>query len=851
MLQTAAPVRAAAPVSPLRLAWQALPSNRVPGQAGPMPATQARLSVTNGGTSALPATGWSLWFSCMAGVQEGPTGEGLVIERAAGTQYRLRPAVGFTGLAAGATLVVPITHEGAVGNPSKAIDGPYLAYDDAPAQAQVIRDYIALPMPAEPEYVTPLSLFERYAALEPVAPVVLPPVFPAPRDWQAGQGTLRWLALPIIEAPPALQGEALRARALLQLYLRPAPGRHAPASGKLQLRIGSPGGALAAEPSNEAYEMLVDPVAGVVITGRSAAGVARGLASLHELLPAGPAPTEGVSLPALTIRDAPRFAYRGLMLDVARNFQPVAQVERVLDLMARYKLNTLHLHLADDEAWRLEIAGIPELTTFGARRGPGGPVADHLPAAQGSGGDLGNPWGSGHYTRSDYKAILRHAAGLHIEVVPELEMPGHARAAVKAMAWRAQQLAAAGGKAVPDYRMEDPADTSVYRSAQLYSDNVMNPALASTYAFIGKVVAELVTLHREAGVPLRTLHMGGDELPAHAWQGSPAVRALMAREGLAERADVWAYFYRRVAALLAAQRVRMAGWEEIALREPAQAGGGSSPDSTLRELSPLAYVWNARRLDRPDDGSTDLAVRLANAGIDVVLAPASRYYFDIAQLRSPNEPGHDWAGRTDLDAAFDFVPFDPSRADPLVPTRAAASEPLTAAGRAHVRGLEGTLFSELVHEPGRIDYMLMPRLLALAARAWEVDPAWSAATATAQAADLHRADWARFAAQLGERVLPRLDAEGAGIRYRIPPPGLKRAADGVHANSLLPGFTLRYTSDGSEPTAASAPVAGPVTASGIIRVAAFARDGRGGPSSSIDPASDWRLDRDATGKQGE
>jgi hexosaminidase len=701
----------------------------------------------------------------------------------------------------------------------------------------VISDYTALPMPAEPGYVTPQSLFERYAALEPAAPVVMPPVFPAPRDWHAGEGTLRWLAMPVIQAPPALQGEAHRARELLQPYLRPAPGPRAPAGGRLRLRIGSPGGSLAAGSAAEAYELVVDPVAGVLITGRSASGVARGLASLHELLPVRPAPTEGVALAALAIRDAPRFAYRGLMLDVARNFQPVAQVERVLDLMARYKLNTLHLHLADDEAWRLEIAGIPELTAFGARRGPGGPEADHLPPAQGSGGDLGNPWGSGHYTRSEYQAILRHAAGLHIEVVPEIEMPGHARAAVKAMAWRARQHAAAGGKAAPDYRMDDPADASVYRSAQLYSDNVMNPALPSTYAFIGKVIDELVALHREAGVPLRTLHVGGDELPAHAWQGSPAVQALMARAGLAERADVWAYFYRRVAALLAAHRVRMAGWEEIALREPGQAGGGASPDATLRQVSPVAYVWNTRSLDRPDDGSTDIAVRLANAGTDVVLAPASRYYFDLAQLRSPDEPGHDWAGRTDLDAAFDFVPFDPSRADPLVPTLSAASDPLTDAGRAHVRGLEGTLFSELVHSPGRSDYMLMPRLLALAARAWSPDPQWATERDAARAQALHRADWGRFAAQVGERVLPRLDAEGAGIGYRIPPPGLRREADGVRANSLLPGFTLRYTSDGSEPTAASAPVAGPITAHGTIRVAAFARDGRGGPSSSIDPTN--------------
>jgi hexosaminidase len=820
------PARAAMAIAPVRLSWEALESAP---DAKPSPTeapTHARLAITNTGAGALPARGWSIWFTCMAGVEEGAAGDAMVVERSAGTLYRLRPGPGFAGLAAGATLAVPITHASAVGNQAKGPEAPWFSRDAAPAEALAIVDFQRKPMPAEPGYVTPAQLYDRYAALQAAGPVVLPPVFPAPREWQPGEGALHWSSIPIVQAPAALAQEARAARALLGGYLPAAPAAAGKGRPVIVLRLGKLSGSLAEEPSGEAYELAVDPHSGVTITARTAAGVALGLASLHELLPVQPAPATGVALQAMVIRDAPRFGYRGLMLDVARNFQPAAQVERVLGLMARYKLNTLHLHLVDDEAWRLEIDGIPELTRFGARRGPGGADADHLPPAQGSGADLANPYGSGYYTRSQYQAILRRAAALHIEVVPEIEMPGHARAAVMAMAWRARQLAAAGKAAAPDYRLDDPADTSVYRSAQLYSDNVMNPALPSTYAFIEHVVDELVAMHREAGVPLRTIHMGGDELPARAWGASPAVAALMAREGLRERADVWQYFYRRVGALLARRGLHLAGWEEIA-----------SPDRPWPGEPPTAWVWNTRSLELPDDGRTDIAVRLANAGFGVVLAPASRYYFDLMYLLSPDEPGHDWAGHTDLDTSFDFVPFDPSRARPLVPTRSSATEPLTATGRAHVRGLEGTLFSELVHEPGRIDYMLMPRLLALAERAWSADPAWSTERDATRAQALYRADWARFAAQVGTRVLPRLDAEGAGIRYRIPPPGLKREADGVHANSLLPGFVLRYTTDGSEPTAASAPVAGPIPAHGTIRVAAFAGNGRAGPSSAIDPTN--------------
>ena len=160
--------------------------------------------------------------------------------------------------------------------------------------------------------------------------------------------------------------------------------------------------------------------------------------------------------------------------------------------------------------------------------------------------------------------------------------------------------------------------------------------------------------------------------------------------------------------------------------------------------------------------------------------------------------------------------------------------PLTPEGRRHVLGLEGTMFTELVHDPALFNYLLMPRLLAMAERAWSPDPEWTREPDAARAAALHRADWARFAAQLGLRVLPRLDAERSGLGYRIPPPGLRASAAGVEVNSLLPGFTLRYSVGGAPPDARSPVVDGPIVAHGLIQVAAYARDGRAGPASAID-----------------
>src|SRR2546430_7468163 len=203
----------------------------------------------------------------------------------------------------------------------------------------------------------------------------------------------------------------------------------------------------------------------------------------------------------------------------------------------------------------MERRSLPELTAVGARRGHTLDSGTHLPPAFGSAPDVDRPWGSGFFSRADYIEILRYAAARHIEVIPELEMPGHARAAIKAM------------QGNPQYRLNDPDDRSVYTSAQGYHDNVMNPALESTYRFVERVVGDLVAIHREAGVPLRHIHMGGDEVPAGVWQGSPAVQAYMQAPKLTSVDDLWFPFFGRVEQLLKAQGSVPPGGEKIPVRK--------------------------------------------------------------------------------------------------------------------------------------------------------------------------------------------------------------------------------------------------------------------------------------------
>lgn len=828
MAALAQPLGAASPVAQgvadparLQLRWE---MQRAP--AGPQLAqggSPARFVLSNGDSQALPASGWSLYFSGIDRMPAGAQSNGLVIEPVAGGLFRLRPTPAFQGLAAGGTLEFSYRHPDSVFMPSRSPSAPYLVYDAAPETGVPLR-YSVTPLSEPPQRgkagsphaaVTPEDTYWRNARAGLLPAEQVPPVLPTPLELRPGAGRLALAARPRIAAGPALATEAALARSLFPAGL---PAGEGP---PLRLAVGRVEG----QDSPEAYRLSVRAAEGIEIVGNSAAGVAHGLHTLRELMPLPGAASP--SLPELEIVDAPRFAYRGFMLDVARNFHGKETVFKWLDLMARFKLNKFHFHLTDDEGWRIEIAGLPELTTIGAVRGHSARPGLRLPPAYGSGPDPVDAAGSGHYTREDYKEILRYAAARHIEVIPEIEMPGHARAAVQAMEARYRRLQGEGRRDAARYLLNDLEDRSEYVSAQYFRDNVINPGLESSYTFIEHVVKEAAALHREAGVPLRTIHMGGDELANGAWEKSPASLAMMRRLGLESSADLWDYFYQRVDAIVRKHGLRTAGWEELAARKTMLDGAPKLiPNPYFTRQGFVAYVWNNTT------GAEDLAYRLANAGYDIVLAPVTRMYFDMARNANPEEHGVNWGAYVDLDTVYDFVPFDLMRDMPE--GARAGKDRLTDYGKRRVLGIQATLFTEAVRDPARIDYMLMPRMLALAERAWAADPGWATAKDPAKAAALHRAAWSGFVNALGQRVLPRLDLDGSGVAYRIAPPGLVLDKGRVLANHLLPGMVLRYTSDGSDPTPASKEVAGPILEKGRIRVAAFDRNGRRGAIASID-----------------
>ncbi|WP_229459201.1 family 20 glycosylhydrolase [Massilia cavernae] len=805
----------------LQLRWEL--QRKPAGAQLPQGGTPARFILTNCDRQPLPGSGWSLYFTGIDRMPAGAQSGGLVLEQVAGGLFRLRPGPDFQGLAPGQTLEFAYRHNDSVFMPSRSPGGPYLVYDAAPDAGVSLQYTVAtLTEPAQRgkvgsphSAVSPEDTYWRNARADLLPASNVPPVLPTPLRLQPGASRLALAGRPNISAPAALANEAALARSLFPATLA--------ASGGPPLRLTV--GAVEGHASSEAYRLTISAAGGIDIVGNSAAGIAHGVQTLRDLMPLPGAAAP--ALPELTIVDAPRFGYRGFMLDVARNFHGKETVFKWLDLMARFKLNKFHFHLTDDEGWRIEIAGLPELTTIGAVRGHSAKPGVRLQPAYGSGPDPRDASGSGYYTRADYKEIVRYAAARHIEVIPEVEMPGHARAAVQAMESRYHRLKSAGSRDAARYLLNDLDDRSEYVSAQLFNDNVINPGLESSYTFVEHVVRELAALHREAGAPMKTIHMGGDELANGAWEKSPASLAMMRKHGLETSADLWDYFYDRVDAIVCKYGMVTSGWEELAARKTTVDGASKLiPNPRFTRNGFIAYVWN----NTP--GAEDLAYRLANAGYDIVLTPVTRMYFDMAHNANPEEHGVNWGAYVELDTVYDFAPLDIMKDAPEAAR--VGKDRLTEYGKRRVRGIQANLFSETARDPARLDYLVMPRMAALAERAWAAAPDWTTTADPAKAAALHRSAWSGFVNALGQRVLPRLDLEGEGLAYRIAPPGLVLDNGRVLANHVLPGMTLRYTRDGSDPTPASSPVAGPIAERGMIRVAAFDRKRRRGPVASIE-----------------
>jgi len=778
----------------LSIGWQAL-QNNYQGKAQSLNA----LIISNNGHETLPASGWKLYFNSARGIVPATVSGNAIITKLNGDLFTITPTSTFGDLKPGASVRIEFISEELVINFTDAPEGIYLVWDAQPAKGYATGAFTVLPFsPNYPGLVTPAVIYNQNKIIQDVPESQLTKVFPTPMSYKETGGF--FVLKPDVQfmADGRFIKEFQGLTADLQmLFSKKLMSRSTANSINLAYKAGL---------ADEGYELSVQANT-ITIRATTTAGIFYGIQSLKTLIPASAmvGPQKMVLIPCVEVKDEPRFPYRAFLLDVARNFQTKEQVLKLLDAMALYKLNVFHFHLTDDEGWRIELPSLPELTQVGSQRGHTLDSRNFLPASHGSGPDVGQLAGSGFYSRADYIEILKYATARHIRVIPEIETPGHARASIKSMDVRYRRLMAEGKPAeAQKYLLHDLKDSSVYNSVQYWNDNVIDVSLPSTYNFFETVINDIVGIYKEAGAPLATIHFGGDEVPAHVWEKSPAYLYLKSNHPeIKNTGDMWYYFYGRINDLLKVRGLTLAGWEEMGLRKTLLDGKPDylpNPDFTPEHLQ--TEVWN----NSIGSGQEDLAYKLANGGFKVVLSSVTNLYFDMAHYKSFDEPGFYWGAYVDIDKPFSFIPYDyfkntsvDKEGLPINKSIFIGKQRLTDYGKSNILGLQGCLWGENIKTNERMEYMIFPSILGLAERNWAQDPTWATEPDTAKSKMLYQQAWSNFVDIIGKRELPRLDYLNGGYDYRIPKPGVILQGGKYLANEQFPGLIIRYTTDGKDP----------------------------------------------------
>jgi hexosaminidase len=424
----------------------------------------------------------------------------------------------------------------------------------------------------------------------------------------------------------------------------PAAVVTSPSPGAIVLRLAQEG----FDAGDEQYRLDVTD-RGMVVAAPSPAGLFHGVQTLRQLLPVELAPGGPWRVAAVHIADRPRFGWRGMHLDVGRHFYPVAFIKRYLDVMAAYKLNVFHWHLTDDQGWRLEIRRYPRLTSVGGCRGET-MVAKNFDPYVGDGTRY-----CGWYTQDEVREVVAYARQRFITVVPEIEMPGHALAALAAH----PELACT------------PGPFAVATTWGVF-DDVFCPT-ETTVAFLEDVLREVLTLF-----PSRYIHVGGDEVPKRRWRESAAAQDVMRREGLRTEEELQSWFIRRIERFLRANGRRLVGWDEI-------IEGGLAPEATVMS-------WRG----------TAGGLEAARQGHDVVMSPTSHAYFDYYQGDPRFEPLQ-IGGMVPLERVYGFEP---------VPGELSAEQ------ARHVLGAQGNVWTEYLPTEALVEHAALPRMLAMAEVVW-------------------------------------------------------------------------------------------------------------------------------------
>lgn len=754
--------------------------------------------LTNKGNKSL-ADDWVIYFNQTPIYYQQPVNAPLEIECIGSTYYKMYPTEHYQALAPGETLSFTILSEGNVINVSSVPEGAYIVATDEKGKmlqpqnipieiglftpdAQWVRSKNSFP------YADGNYLYKQNDDFSKSVDCDILSLFPTPKKVEKTGGVSTFSPKVGLKFDGVFKEEALLLKKQLTSQLGCTVSEK---DEETIIELKKTELPATCQCPDEYYEIVIKNNL-LTLKANDAHGIFNACQTLVALL--DNMKLASSPLPNLHITDYPDMGHRGIMLDVARNFTKKTDLLKLIDILSFYKMNVLHLHLSDDEAWRVEIPGLEELTEIASRRGY---TTDELTCLYPA-----YAWGwnevdttslaNGYYSRSDFMDILKYAKERHIRIIPEIDIPGHSRAAIKAMNARYRKYIDTDQSKAEEYLLIDFADTSQYLSAQNFTDNVINVAMPSTYRFLEKVIDEIGRMYQDAGVELPAFHVGGDEVPEGIWEGSAICRTFMKEHGLAKIRDLKDYFLEQILEMLDKRNIQAVGWQDIVMK----------PDNTVNEhfrnSKVLNYCWNTI----PEQGGDEVPYKLANAGYPIILCNVGNFYLDMAYCYHVEEPGLRWGGYVDEYVTFDMLPFDIYKSlrrnlkgeSVDVKTASNGKQPLTKEGYKNIKGLSGQIWAETIRSFEQIEYYLFPKVFGLAERAWNAQPSWALSPDSKVYADAKR----KYNAGIVTYELPRLAKRG--INFRVSPPGIIVKDGLLFVNTTNPNAVIRYTTDGSEPT---------------------------------------------------
>lgn len=496
------------------------------------------------------------------------------------------------------------------------------------------------------------------------------PIIPQPVSLEMQQGRFEVNSKTKITATSNLQQEGQYLADLLS-HASGAPIAFEPnSSGSIVLKLDD------AIENKEGYEITVG-YNKIVISGKTATGVFYGIQTMKQLLPTSALSASGkiaqLTIPAVRIKDYPRFVYRGMHLDVGRHMFPVEFIKKYIDLMALHKMNTFHWHLTEDQGWRIEIKKYPKLTEVGSKRY--GTIKGRLHHEDGN----DNTEYGGFYTQEEVKDIVNYAAERHVRVIPEIELPGHASAAIAAYPFLScfpeepsvvtNNMGSKAGK-----EAQANGTPKIVQETWGVFDDVFCAGNEETFQFLEDVLAEIIPLF-----PSEYIHIGGDECPKNNWKKCPDCQKRIMENNLANEHELQSYFIQRIEKYLNAHGKKIIGWDEI-------LEGGLAPNATVMS-------W------RGEKGG----IEAAKQHHDVIMTPGSHLYLDMYQSEDKENEPMAMGGFVPVEKVYHY---DPTPAE------------LTEDQKKYILGAQGNVWTEYIGTTAYAEYMILPRMTALSEVVW-------------------------------------------------------------------------------------------------------------------------------------